>query len=203
MGIYDVDIANGDLYSPQQRQHARDHKGNRGIVHPTRVRAKDRKFDQPRGTGPTGKTTLRMTEAEKQTVCLMSGQGATPADIALKLGRSIVTIQRTIATAQAEARRVGIDWKSIMKDKAVLAVNDALDHREDLYKRGGLGIQALKGLGELEADQSMNLTAILSSVPPDMRDRYLSTDDAIEAKVKEIADAVPVEIREDDRLHGA
>lgn len=189
MGIYDV--AEGDLFSEQQRQYSRTSRGLNAVT-----RAKDRRLSQPRATGPTGKTSLKMTEAEKQTVCLMVGQGSTPAEIALKLGRALGTIQRTIAFAEAEAKKVGIDWKSVMKDKAVVAVNDALDAKEDLYKRGTLGMQALKGLGELENDGGAgNLTAIFNSVPPDMRDRYLTTDDII-ANSKNVTPETPTPAKE-------
>jgi hypothetical protein len=195
--IYSVDLANGDLYSKSQRQYAKETRTTGGKHSTEATRLKSRKlFEQPRAQGKTGTTRLPLTEAEKLTIMKLSGEGRTPDEIGVAVKRATSTIVSLLRRTEAEARKVGIDWKEIQKQKAVSAVNDALDHKEDLYKRGTIGISALKGLGEYEKDSVGSITAILGAIPANMRDRYLSSadldmkDDAIPATVTEVPDAV-------------
>lgn len=202
--IYDV--ADGDLFSPQQRDYSRaaQQAGKQRVLDPRSkrmvavTRAKDRKFDQPRATGVRKKTSLPMTPAEIASVTYFAGQGMTPVEIAVKFGRKVETIKRHLAEAEVEAKKVGINWKEIMRDKAIPAVNDALDCKDDIYKRGVLGKDVLKGLGHFEQDGNLTVNAVIDSIPPAMRARYMELGDdpnVIETTVKEIPDAVPTEKR--------
>lgn len=195
MGIYDVDTENGDLFSKQQQDHARQSRdaGRQRVLDlkakrmTSVTRAKARQFEQPRGTGMTGRTTLPFTDADRDTILMLHGAGTSYSEIGKRIGRSYQKVKTVIEEAKLVSLRAGLNWRELMKDKAVSAVNDALDAKDDLYKRGSLGIQTLKGLGEFEADSGGNLTQIINSIPPDMRDRYLSSDEGvIEATVTEV-----------------
>ena len=196
MGEYDVDLANGDLYSPQQKTYAQKTRtGNRSQTAITRE--KDEQFRKKTlAYGVDRKKRNPVTEAERITVAKLSGEGMSAAEIAVKVSRSMTTVTKILQTSEIAAKEIGLDWKQIQKEKAVLAVNDALDHKVDLYKRGTIGIAALKGLGEYEKDTG-SIQAFIASIPPDMKSRYLDSDEVIaEARqVKEIPDAISTEKR--------
>ena len=56
--------------------------------------------------------------------------------------------------ASALANPVG-DYKERLKGKAVVAVEDGLECSVDPYKRCGLGVQVLKGIGEFEGENPL------------------------------------------------
>jgi hypothetical protein len=76
-----------------------------------------------------------------------------------------------------------------MKILAVKAVRRGLSDTSDNHKAGNLGVSALRGLGEFEqAGNTVNVAAIINSIPPGMRERYLSSAD-LEPEIGAIADA--------------
>lgn len=199
MGIYDVNLADGDLFSPQQRDYDRQHqqlgkkfvKDHRSKRMVAVTKAKDRALSQPRGTGMTGKTSLPMTEAERGTILMLHGQGLTASQIADRVCRTAKKVQGVIDEVRVESTKVGLDWKVVMKDDAVVAVTDALRCKDDIYKRGVLGKDVLKGLGHFEGDVALNLDQVINTIPPHMRDRYMELGDdpnVIDTSVKEIPD---------------
>src|SRR5262245_12950393 len=70
-------------------------------------------------------------------------------------------------------------YRERLKSGAVKAVESGLDHPDDPYKRGNLGVQVLKGLGEFEQEKtSVHIANLMASVPEQWRSRYVVNDDA-------------------------
>jgi hypothetical protein len=64
------------------------------------------------------------------------------------------------------------DFKLLLKPKAVEAVQAGLDCPEDAYKRGSLGIQFLKGTGDLQPDNAIGINVLFNNMPSDLKAEY-------------------------------
>lgn len=67
--------------------------------------------------------------------------------------------------------KLAIDYKQELKVKSVEAVTAGLDDPSDNYKRAGLGIQVLKGIGEFTEHHSPKdnvFNVLVASMPPDL-----------------------------------
>ena len=138
------------------------------------------------------KNTTRLTEIQKQTIAVLRTQGMSNHAIAAKLGLHHITVCKAYSEFRREAAQViddiGKDWRNDLKVLAVKAIKRGLTDESDSFKSGSIGVQALRGLGEFEVGNTVNIQAIINSVPPHMRQRYLGTDDG-EAEIGAIADA--------------
>lgn len=118
-----------------------------------------------------------MTQQERDAILILHGKGATPVYIARHLNRAATTIRRVIKTA-AKIQDEAPDFKETLKDKAIAAVHAGLDHDVDPYKRGGLGVNVLKGIGLFAPDgAAITINNLVASVPEKWRDRYISNDE--------------------------
>jgi hypothetical protein len=138
------------------------------------------------------KNTTRLTDVQKQTIAVLRTQGLSNSAIAAKMGLHPITVSKSYSEFRRDAAGViddlGNDWRRDMKILAVRAVKRALADESDKYKSGNIGVQALRGIGEFERDgNTVNVAAIISSIPPDMRDRYLSSED-LEPRVVSVED---------------
>jgi hypothetical protein len=118
-----------------------------------------------------------LSEQEKAAIILMHGKGMTYQAIADKTGKTRQAVHKFITKVHKAAETVipEQDWKEVMRDKAIVAINAGLDHDEDPYKRGTLGIQAAKGLGVLQPDGAqIQINTLMASVPPGWKDRYMT-----------------------------
>src|SRR5262245_51487973 len=69
-----------------------------------------------------------------------------------------------------------VDWRDRLTKKSIRALDRGLEDQTDNYKAGGLGRDVLKGLGEFTGDSvNVQFQALLNSVPPEWRDRYMVT----------------------------
>ncbi len=133
------------------------------------------------GVGRDGKPSLAhraFTDVERMAICVLRGKGLSNKEIAEQMHRHEGSIARILKEAALAAKAIGInyDWREDVRVKAVDAVRAGLTAEEDPYKRGGLGIQALKGLGDFEADSTVNVAAMISQVPEHMRARYITSE---------------------------
>jgi hypothetical protein len=128
------------------------------------------------------KNTTKLTEVQKQTIAVLRTQGMSNHAIAAKLGLHHITVSKAYSEFRREAAgaidTIGNDWRTDMKIRAIRAVKRGLADQSDNFKAGNLGAQALRGLGEFEQPTTaVNIQAIINSVPPDMRHRYLTLED--------------------------
>jgi transposase-like protein len=72
------------------------------------------------------------------------------------------------------------DFKATLKPKAVKAVEAGLDCTEDSYKRGALGIQFLKGTGDLQPDGMVGINVLMKNIPSDLRAEFKALPDSSE-----------------------
>jgi len=74
--------------------------------------------------------------------------------------------------------------KQDLRRKAYPAVAAGLDCPKDPYKRGNLGVQVLKGTGDLFGDTNVNVGIQLNQCPPELLERLLlaPSDEPIELK---------------------
>jgi hypothetical protein len=125
------------------------------------------------------KNTTRLTDIQKQTIAVLRTQGMSNHAIAAKLGVHHITVSKAYSEFRRDAAPViddvGKDWRNDLKVLAIKAVKRGLTDESDSFKSGSIGVQALKGLGEFEAGNTVNIQAIINSVPPHMRERYLGT----------------------------
>src|SRR2546426_7163176 len=70
-----------------------------------------------------------------------------------------------------------------LRRRAYPAVQAGLEDDSDAYKRANVGIQVLKGTGDLTPDTAVQVSiqTMLAAVPPDWRDRYILTPSAGES----------------------
>ena len=105
-----------------------------------------------------GKTGL--APVVKQSIVADRASGMKIKDIAKKHGLHRITVGKVIkqfkrdAPSSMLANPVG-DYKERLKGKPVVAVEDGLECSVDPYKRGGLGVQVLKGIGEFEGEKPL------------------------------------------------
>jgi hypothetical protein len=105
-----------------------------------------------------GKTGL--APVVKQSIVADRVSGMKIKDIAKKHGLHRITVGKVIkqfkrdAPASMLANPVG-DYKERLKGKAIGAVENGLECPVDPYKRGGLGVQVLKGIGEFENERPL------------------------------------------------
>src|SRR5262249_40382318 len=68
------------------------------------------------------------------------------------------------------------NWKEELKTAAIAAIYDALKCELDAYKRGGIGIQVLKGVGEFSQENAIQVNHFdINNIPPDLLDRYIQS----------------------------
>ena len=154
-----------------------------GSVYPNFTREDYKIEDRPvsyqrRGMGKFGLTRRPMLDAERMTICMLKGKGLTLAEIGEKLRRSPDSVKSVLKQAELAAQKMGLnfDWREDVREKAVYALRAGLTCETDPYKAAGLGVQALKGLGDFEADSNVNIAAMLSAVPDNMRERYITIE---------------------------
>jgi hypothetical protein len=110
----------------------------------------------------------------KQAIVADRIAGVPTQDVARKYNVHINTVCRLVREFKAKAPQTEWaqsfeGWRDRMADKAVTAVEDALEHRGDVYKAGNLGATVLKGLGHLAPDNVNQVAILLRDMPPEMK----------------------------------
>lgn len=115
---------------------------------------------------PTGLPTprpIRLTERERREIIAERFAGVAVKDIAQRFKVNPITVWRICKGMQESAAKASDDWRSEMRSKAVKAVNAGLTAKEDPYKRGNLGVNTLKGLGEFKGENEVSIVTLVSS----------------------------------------
>jgi hypothetical protein len=166
-------------------------------VNPRTLRLKEQReltFTR-RGMGKTGISHRAMTDAERISIFMLHSEGYSYEEIGEKVSRSANTVRGIVFKAKKEAIAAGmkLNWREDLKERSIVAVRAGLDHDKDPYKRAGVGIQTLKGLGEFETEGQVHIAQLLNSIPEGQRDRYVSLDtsDAIEIEGVEVPSPAP------------
>ncbi len=114
----------------------------------------------------------RLQIADKKAVIADYCGGMTQEAIAAKYNVHRATIARVVRDfkeecPQAEITQGTAGYKDRLKGKAVVAVTAGLDDPTDNYKRGNLGVQVLKGIGEFSGDSPKgdSLNILIANMP--------------------------------------
>jgi hypothetical protein len=106
-----------------------------------------------------------LTDTQKQTIAVLRTQGMSNRAIAARLGLHHITVSKAYSEFRREASGViddlGAEWKRDVKI-LVRAVKRGLTDESDNHKAGVIGIQTLKGLGELPGGQQFQIAGALN-----------------------------------------
>ena len=91
--------------------------------------------------------------------------------------RTINTIKRSLndSPVKPAVSDSFADWKAEFRESSKKAVLSGLRTDDDPYKRAGIGIQVLKGLGDLLPDQSSSIPIWMLEMPTVMQERYIGS----------------------------
>jgi hypothetical protein len=169
----------GDMYGRVDMDYARGPMAKSQSTAQIKKASKSQTNFMNRGMGATKLTRKPVTDAERMAMCHLRGKGLSNNEIAEELKRPLRTILNSFLEIEklVKAQGLNYDWKEVVGRKAVAAITAGLDHEADPYKRGALGIQAAKGVGLMEQDNTVNFAQIISSIPESQRSRYLVTPD--------------------------
>lgn len=127
----------------------------------------------PRAKGQSYRT---FTEPEKLAMIQMRAQGHTLPEIARTMGKTVRGCAYFFAKVRAKQKDAPeYDYKADLEQRAVKAVRVGLDAKRDPYKRAGVGIAVLKGIGVFNAENQVNINALVNAVPPEYAERYRVT----------------------------
>jgi hypothetical protein len=129
------------------------------------------------------RSTRFLTDAEKVSIIAMKAKHLSNYKIAKQIGvtpQSVGDFLKRTRELMATSQGIEYDWKQDLESRSVDAITDAFEYDGegvDVYKRGRIGIDVLKGLGIMNPDQTnVNINALINATPPEMRDRYFVTN---------------------------
>ncbi len=105
-----------------------------------------------------------LTDMQRQAIAAAIGAGLNQTQVAEQFGVCRMTVWRIVRDLRRATRELNGDWRTGQTQKAVMAVNRALESQEDVYKAGTIGVAALKGLGVYAAETTNNVTVVYSSL---------------------------------------
>jgi hypothetical protein len=100
---------------------------------------------------------FRLTEAQRNEIIAKRLAGIEAKSIAEQYNVDQSTIWRVCNSVQKAVAAHAQDWRAEQAQLAVQSVNRALIDDSDTYKSAGIAVQALKGLGVYQADNSVQL----------------------------------------------
>ena len=133
---------------------------------------------------------MKITESDKLAIIAARAAGVPVSELASRYRVSRQTISTVLGKLKDARHQDARDefnatvYRSKLRRKGYEAVEAGLDCDADPYKRGNLGVAALKGIGEFASDQA-DVNVFLQSImqlPADMRDEYLFPDDVVEVE---------------------
>jgi len=121
----------------------------------------------------------KLTREQRREIAALVLTGARNPEVAEKYGVSHEYVSRLRSKMRAVAP-ASFDYRAErerLRVKAYGAVQTGLDDNTDSYKKAGIGIQVLKGTGDLTPDTTMQISiqTMLAAVPPEWRERYTMT----------------------------
>lgn len=124
----------------------------------------------------------RLTEAEKRAIVAAVAVNGSIQDTAQQfgvhrntVGQLVQEVRDTVVNSEFSG-----DWRSKHKNEAVTAVTSGLTCEDDPYKRATIGVSVLKGLGEYQGDNQLNVTVstMIAAVPAEWREEMIGTPEA-------------------------
>ena len=99
----------------------------------------------------------------KQAICADAVAGLRIKEIAQKHGCHRVTVSKVLARFRKEVpdsilANPEMNYRARLKGKSIKALDSALDCDLDAYKRGGIALQVMKGIGEFEKDTAVGFS---------------------------------------------
>ncbi len=122
-------------------------------------------------------------QMEKAIIVAISADGLKQKEAAEKYGVPLRTVARiwgkfrkTVTPIMEQvARESRIEFAGRIVGKARDAIEGGLDAKEDPYKRAGVGIKVMEGIGEFQAPVQVGV-ALIGMTPVEMRARYIGID---------------------------
>jgi hypothetical protein len=132
------------------------------------------------GVGPS-----TIPNAVRNAIIADKAEGVSTKELAIRYDCSESTIRsiwrsfvQTSARVRSIAHETQQDTRNRLKGKAVIAIESGLDCERDPYRRGALGVQVMKGIGEFKEDNSGARVAVLvGNLPVGWKERYITTGD--------------------------
>lgn len=128
----------------------------------------------------------RIQPAVKRAIIAEHAQGVPRKVLALKYDVSEATVNRIWKEFIQEASDLKLlteeepqKFHSRIRAKAVRAIEAGLDHDQDPYRQGALGVQVMKGIGEFKGDHDsgqIKVNVMINTVPPEWKARYIGAD---------------------------
>jgi hypothetical protein len=137
----------------------------------------------------------------KQSICADRVAGLRVQEIAEKHRLHRVTVSRVLSRFRRESPDSILadpegNYRERLKGKSIKALDAALDCDQDNYKRGGIAIQVMKGIGEFQAEQPTQGVVVYLQVPEAWRDRYERAGrDATDTTPTQVEDAKDEDVR--------
>jgi hypothetical protein len=126
----------------------------------------------------------RLTELERREIAKRLLAGESPTALSREYGVSRPYLSRVKSALRNRDDRRGkpavFDYqtaKDELRRKAYPAVTAGLDCADDPYKRANVGVQVLKGTGDLFGDTNVNVGIQLNNCPAELLERMLATPD--------------------------
>lgn len=115
---------------------------------------------------------------QKKVAILADSVVMTKAQLSRKYCVHARTITRVLEKAKEElpscaATQNVQECRERIRGAAYVALEDGLQHKADPYRRGALGVAALKGLGEFQTEGQTTVNALIARVPAEWRERFL------------------------------
>jgi hypothetical protein len=125
-----------------------------------------------------------LTEHERRQIIEKLAAGASPSAIAREynISRQYASMLKSRLNRRELRKDRPAEYdlqmtKESLRRKAYPAVSAGLDCPDDPYKRGNLGVQVLKGVGDFQPDNTPNINVLIQNMPPEFRARYLISND--------------------------
>lgn len=148
----------------------------------------------------------RLTEYERRVIVqrLLAGESPTTLSQQFPVSRQYLSalksrLRHRDRRKDAPAEFDFLSAKDEIRRKAYPAVSDALDDPSDIYKRGRLGLETLRGTGDLYAENQVNVSvkALIAQVPDDWVQEFTLTPGAADEEHPE-GGMLPGSVTQDD-----
>ena len=114
-------------------------------------------------SGVQSKEGRYLTEVQRRTIIAAVASGRSQVSVAKEFGIHRNTVHLLCSTVKRPSGT--LPWRDEMRSNAHVAVNSGLKCEDDPYKRAGIGVQVLKGLGDFSPDMAVNVSAAWVHVP--------------------------------------
>jgi hypothetical protein len=122
----------------------------------------------------------KLTEADRMAIVASRAAGVAVNELAKRYRVSRQTIHTVCSVVKKSSRQEAqeefdsITFRNRLRRKGFVAIEAGLDDSTDNYRRGSIGVQVLKGLGEFnDPDINVHVNAMFAAVPPEWKRDFL------------------------------